>query len=101
MACWCYWLFGIWAAALLVFFSTVAGSSSQVLLGVGGVTVGCYLFGLFPKFAPFFPTRLMEGISLLQGVKVPEDFYASMAAAGGMAALCLAAGVVCFEKKRL
>jgi hypothetical protein len=43
----------------------------------------------------------MEGISLLQGVKVPEDFYASMAAAGGMVALCLAAGVVCFEKKRL
>lgn len=97
----CYLLFGIWAVASLVLCSTVADSSPQALLGAGGAVLAAYLLGLFPKLAPYVPARLMEGLSLLQGGYAPEDFYGGIAVTVGMAALCMAVGAVCFERKRL
>ena len=97
----CYWLFGIWAIAVLVFVSAFAGSSAQVLLGTGGAAFGVYLLGLFPKFHSFLPVKLMEGMALLQGAEEPGSYATGMAAAGIMAVLCLAAGAVCFGKRRL
>ncbi len=55
-----WWLFGIFATALTVFFSTLAKNTSGVLLGtIGGVVVS-YLLSLIPKLAPFTPTALMH-----------------------------------------
>lgn len=97
----CYWLFGIWVIAVLVFVSAFAGSNAQVLLGVGGVVFGSYLLGLFPKFHSILPVKLMEGMVLLQGAEEPGSFFRGMVAAGCLAVLCLAAGVVCIGKRRL
>lgn len=97
----CTWLFGMWVTALLLFFSAAAKSSPQVLLGTGGIAIGVYLLGMFPKLSPFLPVKLMDGMSLLQRVSGREDYYASMAAAGGMALLCMAAAVICFDRRQL
>ena len=97
----CFWLFGIWVAAVLAFVSAFAGSSAQVLSGTGGAAFGVYLLGLFPTFHSFLPAKLMEGTALLYGAEKPESYGGGIAAAVIMAALCLAAGAVCFDKRRL
>ncbi len=97
----CSWVFGIWVVAALVFFSAFAGSSAQVLLGTGGVALGMYLLGLFPRFHSLLPAKLMEGMALLQGAEEPSGYFGGLAAAAIMAALCVAAGGGCFGKRKL
>ena len=72
-----------------------------MLSGTGGAAFGVYLLGLFPTFHSFLPAKLMEGTALLYGAEKPESYGGGIAAAVIMAALCLAAGAVCFDKRRL
>ena len=95
------WLFGVWLIALFVFFSAAAQSSSQVLLGVGGVVAGGYLFHIFPSIGKYLPVKLMDGMSLLQGTAHPKDYYGSIAVAVVMICLCMAAGTALFNRKQL
>ena len=97
----CTWLFGIWTVALLIFFSAVSKSSSQVLLGTGGTALGVYLLSMFPKLDAFLPARLLRGMELLQRVKSPEDYYANIAVVGLMVLLCMVLSVGCFNRKQL
>ena len=97
----CNWLFGIWVIALLIFFSTVAKNSPQVMLGTGSAAMGAYLLHMFPRFSSVLPVKLTEGLTLLQGVQDLEDFYAAMASASAMAVLCITAASLSFDKKRL
>ena len=97
----CTWFFGVWVISIFILFSVIARNSSQVLLGTGGAAVGVYLFGMFPGPAPFLPARLLEGMSLLQGVNGAEDYYCSIAAAGAMSILCLTLAVWRFDKRKL
>lgn len=95
------WLFGIWITALLLFFSTVAQSGTQVLFGTGGVAMGVYLLGMFPKLGGYLPVKLLDGLSLLHGAAGPEDYYIGMAAALSMVVLCMVSALVCFDRKGL
>lgn len=95
------WLFGVWVIAFLVFFSVVSQSGTQVLLGVGGAAMGAYILSLFPKLGRFLPVKLMDGMSLLQGVNDPVDYYVGIAAAGLMIFLCMALAVFFFDRKQL
>ncbi len=55
-----WWLFGIFAVALTVFFSVLSKSTSGVFLGTcAGVAVS-YILSLIPKLAPYTPTSLMS-----------------------------------------
>lgn len=95
------WLFGVWIIALLIFFSVVSQSGTQVLLGVGGIAMGVYILSMFPKLSTFLPVKLMDGMSLLQGANNPGDYYISIAIAGIIALLCMLLAVVFFDRKRL
>lgn len=95
------WLFGAWVIAILVFFSAVAQSGTQVLFGVGGVAMGVYLLSMFPKLSTFLPVKLMNGMSLLQGINNQGNYYVSIAAVGLMIFLCMVLSVVFFDRKRL
>lgn len=97
----CTWMFGVWVTALLIFFSAVSKTGSQVLLGTGGVALGVYLLDMFPKLDAFLPAKLMKGLELLQRVGGPEDFYASMAAAGVMVLLCMGLAALGFDRRQL
>ncbi len=55
-----WWLFGVFAVALTVFFSTLAGSSSGVMLGTLAGVVISYILSTIPKIAPYVPTTLMS-----------------------------------------
>ena len=95
------WLFGVWIIALLIFFSVVSQSGTQVLLGVGGIAMGVYILSMFPKLSTFLPVKLMDCMSLLQGANNPGDYYISIAIAGLIALLCMLLAVVFFDRKRL
>ncbi len=85
----CWWVFGLWVIALFVLFSTIANTNTGVLMGTGGVAVACYLIGLLPKLSKYMPTFLMDGNSLIYGVKDVEDYVPAMI-------ICVASGVFCF-----
>lgn len=95
------WLFGIWTISLLIFFSSVVQSSTEVLLGTGGVVAGAYVLHMFPKLSTFLPVRLMDGMSLLQGIRQPADYYISMAVAAVMIFSFMILATVCFDRKYL
>ncbi len=95
------WLFGMGVAALFIFFSTIGQSTTQALLGTGGVVMGAYILSIFPRLDSFLPIRLMDGTSLLHGASSPEDYLNNIAATGILILFCMICAVVCFERKRL
>lgn len=97
----CTWLFGVWIVAWLIFFSSLSKSSSQVFLGTGGAALLVYLLGVFPKLDAHLPAKLMNGMALLQKAGSPEEYYASMSAAGGMILLCMLLAFVFIRQKQL
>lgn len=97
----CYWLFGVWVLAFLVLFSASLSSNIQVLLGTGGVVLITYLLGLIPKLKEFIPTKLMDGMKILQGVTEPADCYAGIAVAGVIAVVCIVIAIMSFDGKQL
>ncbi len=97
----CYWMFGIWLLALLVLFSTLAKTSSQVLLGIGAAAIALYALSVFPKCSKILPLKLMDAMPLLQSLASPQDYYAPMALSGITALLCIALSIPCFNRKYL
>lgn len=95
------WLFGVWTIALLILFSAVSRSSSQVLMGTGGVAVGVYLLDMFPKLDAYLPAKLLKGMELMQGAGRPKDYYAAAVVAVVMVVLCMVLAAKCLDRKQL
>lgn len=100
-AAFCQWLFGVFVIALMILFSTLANSSTGVILGVGSVTLVCYLAGLLPKVSRYLPAYLCSGNSLILGASDKESFTAAVLITAGAVVLSLAASVPIFNKKQL
>ena len=96
----CTWLFGMWTTALLILFSSISKSSTQVLLGTGGAAMGSYLLSLFPKLNTFLPAKLMEGMKLLQKTGSPEDYLTGAAVSGITILLCMALSIIFLDKRQ-
>ena len=86
------WFFGGWLIGVLVFFSAFLKSGTQVILGTGGVVLGVYVLSMIPKLGKVLPVRLMDGVSLLQGISAPGEYWAAATVAGGTAGFCLIPG---------
>lgn len=95
------WLFGIWVIALLVCLSAVAQSNTQVLAGVGGIVMAMYLGSMLPKISRYLPIKLMDGMSLLHGVSLSENYDVSIAVTGLTVLLCMGLATVFFKRKQL
>ena len=97
----CWWVFGLFAVALMVLFSTMAGSNTGVLAGTGSVVLGCYLLSFFSGLKKFMPTTLMDGTSMIYGMSQPGACTVPLIIAAVMIPVCLAAGVPIFNRKQL
>ncbi len=97
----CWWLFGLWAVLLMVFFSTVFMSNTGVLAGTGGIFLICMLLGTFPRISRYLPTLLTDGNSLIYGAAKPDSYTLSLAVTAVTAAACFVAGIPVFNRKQL
>ena len=96
-----WWVFGLWTIALMIFFSTLSASSAGVLLGCGGCVMLSYLLSVIPRLAPYLPTQLTDGNSLIYGLKSPEDYVSALWIALGMSAILLVLSVPILDRKRV
>ena len=97
----CWWLFGLWAVALLTLFSTIAKSNTGVLAGTGGVALACLLLGMIPRIGQYLPTRLMDGSALIYGQAGAQAYAAAIAVTAVMVAACFAGSLILFNKKQI
>ena len=87
-----WWLFGVLLMSCIVFFSSFAGSTAQVILSTGAVYFIMMLLGMVRKLQEYLPTRLCSSASLYSGELEPSDFTkAAVITATASAVLVLAA----------
>ncbi len=97
----CWWVFALWTVSLTVLFSSFSSSSTGVLLGTGGTVGAAYVLGLFPFAKGYVPTLLMDGNSLTYGLQEPADYTAALVVTALLTAVCFAAAIPIFDRKRL
>lgn len=97
----CYWLFGIWIVALMMFFSAVAKGNTMVLVGTGVIYAGSNLLAMFGKIAAYMPTKLTSGLALLTAETTMDDYYQAIGVTLVISVAAIAAGVLIFNKRML
>jgi ABC-2 type transport system permease protein len=97
----CWWVFGLWTIALLVFFSTVSMANTGVLLGTGGVAFGSYLVGMLPKVSKYLPTHLTDGNSLIYAAAETDAYTVALIISAVTALACFVGSLTVFNKKQL
>ncbi|MBQ9765625.1 MAG: ABC transporter permease subunit [Lachnospiraceae bacterium] len=97
----CWWLFGLWAVMLAVFFSTIAKSNISVLAGTGGVAFATYLISLLPKVKRYSPSVLMDGNSLIYGLEDVQAYTVAIIVTVILCVVCLALSIPALNKKRI
>ena len=97
----CWWAFGLFAAALMVLFSAMAGSNTGVLAGTGSVVLGCYLLSFFSRLKKIVPTMLTDGTSLIYGIVEPKVYTVPLVIAAVAIPVCFAVSVSVFNRKQL
>ena len=70
----CLWLFGVMMVSSIVFFSSIASSAGQVILGAGGLYFVMMIAGISKKASEYLPTKLLAIGSLYTGELVPSDY---------------------------
>lgn len=96
-----WWLFGWWVLCLVILFSTLLQSGTEVILCTGGTTLLVYVLGFLPKVRAFTPTRLMETAALLSGAAGADTIQRAATAAVLCGVLCVAVSIPVMNKKQL
>ncbi|MBQ1991835.1 MAG: ABC transporter permease subunit [Clostridia bacterium] len=94
-----WWLFGLLAISLSVLFSTLSKNNIGVLIGTGGVILASYFVGMFPKVDKLMPTMLMDGNSLVFGLKECGDYTTAIAITVAICIISLVVSIPVFNKK--
>lgn len=97
----CWWLMGVLAIALVVFFSAVTNTNTGVMLATGGTFLGAYLLGLLPKLEKYSPTKLMDSASLLYGVEGIGEYKSAIVITIALIVVCISASLPIMNKKRI
>ena len=95
----CWWLFGLWVILVMVLFSVIGTSNTNVLIGTGSVVLTMYLLGFFPKWKNYVPTRLMDGNSLIYGIVEIQTYMTSIIITIIFSVVCFGISFPIFNKK--
>lgn len=96
-----WWVFGVFVISLITFFSTLSKTNTSVLLGIGGVVLLSYIISLIPKLSKYLPTFLMDGTSLIYGLKDGKDYIFSLFITIILSLICIMVSIPIFNKKQL
>lgn len=72
------YLFGAFLLSVMLVFAAISDSTIPVLLGTGGVYLVLTLCGMIPKCKEFLPTKLADGMAILNGITQPQDDFKAM-----------------------
>lgn len=97
----CWWLLGLWATILTVFFSSVSKSNTGVLSGTAGVFLAAYLIGLLPKVKTYSPSMLANATSLLYGTEDIQAYSASVTVTVILCIICFVLSIPILNKKQI
>lgn len=97
----CWWFFGLWAIFVMVFFSVLGTSNTDVLIGTGSIVLASYVLGLFQKFKEFVPTRLIDGNSLIYGFAETKTYCMSIVITVVLSIACFVISFPIFNKKQM
>lgn len=97
----CCWVFGLLISLLIVMLSALTKTSTGVFLGVGLVVLACYIVSMIPKIGKYLPTFLMDGNSLIYGLKEAGEYIAALVISIAAIIVCFAASIPVFNKKQL
>ena len=86
---------------LIVFFSTLSGSYTQVLLGTGSCVLISYLLGMLPKVSKYVPTALMSSAALLVGDEAGDIYVKAIVVTIIMCVTLLVISIPIMNKKQL
>ena len=95
------WLFGVFLLCCIVFFSSLAGSAAQVLLGVGAVYIALTLAGMVGTISHYLPSFLLQSGDLLTGQAQPADYTAAVCITAAASFLLLMASAPFTAKRRV
>ena len=96
-----WWVFGLFAVALTVLFSTLFRSEAAVLGATGGTVLLFALLGMVPRLKEALPLRLTEGTALISGAADPKDYTLALLITAAASVVCLAVSISIFNKKAL
>lgn len=96
-----WWLFGLWVVEAMVLFSTICRNNTGVLMGAGGVVVVSYMLSMVAKVAPYLPTKLMDGNSLMTGAATPADYREAVVIVAVMTVAFVVASIPVMNKRRI
>ncbi len=96
-----WWLFGIWAVCLIVFFSSISSNAAGVLLGTGFSILMSYLAGFLPKIGKFVPAALMNSSSLLSGAETADGYLKPLIVTLFLCIACFVISVLIMDKRQI
>lgn len=97
----CWWVFGLWVISVCVFISVLSKSNLWVLTGTGGAVLLCTVLSFLPKLGRFLPTYLLDGSSLIFGVRAAGEYLPSLIITTLLTAALIFASIPVFNKKQL
>ena len=95
------WLFGALLLCCIPFFSSFAGSTAQVLLGVGAVYIALNLLLMVGTVREYLPSFLTQSGDLLTGQAQPSDYFTALLVAAVASVALLIASVPITAKRRV
>ena len=95
------WLFGVLLISCITFFSSFAGSTLQVLLGVGAVYIALTLSAMIGTIREYLPSFLLQSGDLLTGQAQPSDYTSAVCITAAASVVLLTASVPITTKRRV
>ena len=96
-----YYVFGVFVISLFSLFSIVLNNSGSILALLGGSIFIIYLISLLPKLNKYLPTLLMDGNSLIYGLKDLSFYLPSLVISFSLSMLFIVFSILLFNKKKL
>lgn len=95
----CFYLFALWLISLIVLYSVLFSSNSNVLLASGGCFLTVYLLGLFPKLMNYLPVRLFQCTNLLFEESSRSDYYYAISITFVLCVANIAVSILAFNRR--
>ena len=100
-ACFLWWLFGVMIICTIVFFSSLAKTGSQVLLGTGGIYIVMALIGMYGKAKKYLPSFLTDSVPLFKGEREPSEYVYAIAITAVISVVMVIAALPLTNKRQL